>query len=290
MPLIRRSACKVNFVLNILGRRPDGFHELETLFFPVPLYDELRFAPSLSGTELTCSNPHLPLDGRNLVQRAAAEWWKASGVSGGVQIHLEKRLPLAAGLGAGSANAAATLLGLNELFGHPLSFAALETLAAGLGSDVNFFLQDRPALAFGRGERIEPVAPFRVLHGTALLLFHPGFGVSTPWVYRELAHFPSNREGISGRAAAVVRRLQDEDLSGAGAGWYNALEAPVFRKYPVLALYQELLRGLGALGTLMSGSGSTTFALFASSDAARAAIPRFRHDFGERGWLEVVEL
>ncbi len=290
MPLVRRSACKVNFVLNILGRRPDGFHELETLFFPLPLYDELRFERSPTGIALTCSNPHLPLDGKNLVQRAATEWWKASGVSGGVQIHLEKHLPLAAGLGAGSANAATTLLGLNELFGNPLSPAHLETLAAGLGSDVNFFLQDDPALAFGRGERIEPVASFRVLRGTALLLFHPGFGVPTPWVYRELADFPSQREGVPGRAATVARQLQEEDLPGAIAGWYNALEAPVFRKYPVLALCQELLRGLGALGTLMSGSGSTTFALFASVEAAEAAIPRFRHDFGERGWLEVVAL
>jgi 4-diphosphocytidyl-2-C-methyl-D-erythritol kinase len=290
MPLVLPSACKVNFVLNLLGRRPDGFHELETLFFPVPLFDELRFEAAGRGVELTCSHPDLPVDGTNLVHRAATQWFAASGLDRGVRIHLEKRLPLAAGLGAGSANAATTLLGLNELFGHPLSRETLDTLAAGLGSDVNFFLQPHPALAFGRGERIEPLEPFPVLQGRALLLFHPGFGVPTPWAFRELADFPTHRNGTPGRAAAVARELAQGNLTQAAAGWYNALEAPVFRKYPVLALYQEFLRNHGALGTLMSGSGSTTFGLFPDVASARSVVPAFRATFGEPGWLEVVVL
>ena len=290
MPIRRSSPCKVNLVLNILGRRPDGFHELETLFFPVPVHDELSFEPGGDGIRLTCSHPDLPVDGSNLVMRAATRWMEESGVREGVAIHLEKRLPLAAGLGAGSANAAVTLLGLNEAFGGPLAPERLDRIAAGLGSDVNFFLQSNPALASGRGERIQPLGRFEILSGTALFLFHPGFGVPTPWAFRELADFPERRDGRPGRAAAVAEALGRGDLATALSGLYNALEAPVLRKYPILALHQEFLRAHGAMATLMSGSGSTTFALFRDLDSAQAVVPAFRAEFGEVGWLATVPL
>lgn len=290
MPTRRSSPCKVNLVLNILGRRPDGFHELETLFFPVPLHDELSFEPGGDGVRLTCSHPDLPVDGSNLVMRAATLWMEESGVREGVAIHLDKRLPLAAGLGAGSANAAVTLLGLNEIFGSPLTPDRLDRIAARLGSDVNFFLQPHPALASGRGERIRPLKPFDVLSGMALFLFHPGFGVPTPWAFRELANFPECRDGRLGRAVAVAEALGRGDLTSALSGLYNALEAPVLRKYPILALYQEFLRAHGARGTLMSGSGSTTFALFPDLRSAEDVVPAFREEFGQAGWLATVSL
>ncbi|MBN8247927.1 MAG: 4-(cytidine 5'-diphospho)-2-C-methyl-D-erythritol kinase [Verrucomicrobia bacterium] len=292
MPLTLRSPCKVNFVLNLLGRRPDGFHELETLFFPVAAFDELTLDLSEPGITLTCSHPDLPVDASNLVHRAATAFLRAAPLEGrtGVRIHLDKRLPLSAGIGAGSANAAVTLLGLNELLGHPLAPADLDRLAAGLGSDVNFFLQPGPALAFGRGERIEPLPPFTALKGHALLLFHPGFGVATPWAFRELARFPQLRDGQPGRAAAAARRFLDGDVPGGVDQWFNALEGPVLEKHPILALHQESLRNQGALGARMSGSGSTTFALFASEAAARMAGGAFRQAFGDAGWLHVVPL
>src|SRR5690348_6238047 len=124
------SPCKVNLLLNILGKRPDGFHELETVMHPIPVYDQLRFARAGQGLELTCSEPTLPTDGRNLVYRAAAKFLETARIADGVRLHLEKRIPLAAGLGGGSGNAATTLLGLNELFGSPLSPAQLESIAA----------------------------------------------------------------------------------------------------------------------------------------------------------------
>lgn len=290
MPLVRLSPCKVNFVLNVLGRREDGFHELETLFFPVPAFDELVLDRGPAGIELTCDHPELPVDASNLVHRAAARFLEASEIASGVRIHLEKRLPLSAGIGAGSANAAVTLLGLNELFGMPLDGAALDRLAAGLGSDVNFFLQSQPALATGRGERIQPLASFTSLRGHALLLFHPGFGVSTPWVFRELARFPQQRDGTPGRAAEVATRFLEGDVSGGAASWFNSLEAPVLEKYPVLALYQKALCEAGALGTRMSGSGSTTFALFPTPEAAAHAGEAFRREFGTAGWLHIAAL
>lgn len=118
---------------------------------------------------------------------------------------------------------------MNELFGQPLDSGALERLAAGLGSDVNFFLQTGPALAFGRGERIEPLPPFTALAGYALWLFHPGFGVPTPWAFQQLGRFPGLRDGRPGRAAEVARRFLDGEVRRAVDQWFNALRDPCWR-------------------------------------------------------------
>src|SRR5215471_2220904 len=132
MRLEKKSPCKVNLILNILGKRADGFHELETVMQPVNVCDELRFARGGTGVQLTCSHPELPVDGRNLVFRAATAFLGEAKVADGVRLHLEKRIPMAAGLGGGSGNAATTLLGLNELFGNPLGPDRLHALAAAL--------------------------------------------------------------------------------------------------------------------------------------------------------------
>src|SRR5258708_27126393 len=149
--LDKHSGCKINLLLNILGRRPDGFHELETLMHPVPIWDTLSFEllPD-PGIELSCSHPALPSDRSNLVYKAASSFLQKAELSNGVRIHLEKRIPMAAGLGGGSSNAAATLLAFNELFAQPLNPEQMHELAAALGSDVPFFLQAQPPLATGR--------------------------------------------------------------------------------------------------------------------------------------------
>lgn len=286
MTLERLSPSKVNLLLNILGKRPDGFHELETLMHPVNLCDTLALARAADGVTLTCNDPGLPVDATNLVHRAAGAFRETAGVRDGVRIHLEKRIPMAAGLGGGSGNAATTLLGLNELFGGPLDRATLHRLAAALGSDVPFFLQAGPALATGRGENIEPLPAFPALRSTALLLIHPGFGIATAWAYQQLARFPDALHGQPGRARALAERLRGESMP-AVAGFYNSLEAPAFDKYPVLQLYQEFLCAEGASAALMSGSGSTTFAVVPSVDAARGIEERFKARFG-RCWTAVV--
>jgi 4-diphosphocytidyl-2-C-methyl-D-erythritol kinase len=290
MALVLESPCKVNLVLNILGRRPDGFHELETLMQPVPWCDRLSFDLAESGVEFTCDDARLPADGTNLVVRAARGFLEAADVPRGVRIHLEKRIPLAAGLGGGSGDAATTLVGLNRLFGAPLSRDRLDTLAAALGSDVPFFLYGRPALATGRGEQVSVVEPFAGLRGCWLVLAHPGFGVATAWAYRELGKHPLALNGQPGRAAEVARRLKGGDLSGACAQLYNVLEIPVLRKHPILALYQEFFREAGAVGTLMSGSGSTTFAIVTGEREARAMGEGFVARFGRQGQTAVVPI
>jgi 4-diphosphocytidyl-2-C-methyl-D-erythritol kinase len=283
-----KSPCKVNLLLNILGKRPDGFHELETVMQPVNFCDELDFERAGNSVELSCSEKSLPTDSKNLVHRAAAAFLSAAKISDGVKIHLEKKIPLAAGLGGGSGNAATTLLGLNALFGSPLAPARLGELAAGLGSDINFFLQDKPALATGRGEQVESLEYFPALRGKAFFLVHPGFGISTPWAYQNLARFPQALNGQKGRAQALIAALQSADLRAAAAGFYNSLEAPALDKFPVLALYQEFLREHGALAALMSGSGSTTFAIAENISAAENLAENFKAQFGDHGWTAVV--
>lgn len=287
MRLEKKSPCKVNLLLNILGKRADGFHELETVMQPVNLCDELAFERAGSCLQLTCSHPELPTDSKNLVHRAATAFLTAANISDGVKIHLQKNLPLAGGIGGGSANAAVTFTALNELFGLPLPPETLHALAAALGSDVPFFLHNQPALATGRGEKVRLLENFPALRGKAFFLVHPGFGISTPWSYQNLARFPQALNGTPGRAAALIAKLQASDLP-ADAGFYNSLEAPAFDKFPVLSLYKEFLRENGALASLMSGSGSTTFAIAENLAAAENLAEKFKSQFGPNGWTATV--
>jgi 4-diphosphocytidyl-2-C-methyl-D-erythritol kinase len=288
VPLHKKSPCKINLLLNILGKRADGFHEIETVMLPVNVSDELIFERGGNGIQLSCSNPELPTDSKNLVHRAADLFLVATKISGGVKIHLQKNLPLAGGIGGGSANAAVTLIALNELFSAPLSGERLHELAAALGSDIPFFLQSKPALATGRGEKIQALEDFPALRGRAILLIHPGFGIATPWAYQNLARFPEALNGRKGRAAELVSKLQSNDLSA--VGFYNSLEAPALEKFPVLKLFQEFLLANSALAALMSGSGSTTFAICENVLSAEALLEKFRAQFGTNCWTATSEI
>ena len=290
MSLILNSPCKVNLLLNILKRRPDGFHELETLFQPVPFHDVLHFEAGESGVQLSCSKPELPTDHTNLVHRAATAFLQAIGTREGARIHLEKRLPIAAGLGAGSANAAVTLKGLNSVFNHPLSEVDLNQIASTLGSDVPFFLQDGPAIGTGRGECITPIQSFSCLKGTAVLLIRPDFGISTAWAYSALQKHPEALNGRQGCALKLVRILEQGNLKGAQSFMFNSLEVPVFHKYPILALLKEFLLENGAEMALMSGSGSTSFAVAPTLGAAELLRSKVIERFGHTNWTAVAEL
>jgi 4-diphosphocytidyl-2-C-methyl-D-erythritol kinase len=288
MRLEKKSPCKINLLLNILGGRPDGFHELETILHPVNVCDRLTFERDAHGVKLTCNDATLPTDGQNLIHRAMTAFLQAARITDGVRIHLEKKIPLAAGLGGGSGNAATTLLALNELFDQPFVLEKLHKLATALGSDVPFFLQNRPALATGRGEKIQPLDFFPALRDKVFLLIHPGFGIATAWAYENLARFPAALKGKKGRAQKLISLLQTNDLKMASKEFYNSLEAPALEKFPVLALFQEFLRANGALVALMSGSGSTTFAIVENMNAAEKLAEKFKSKFGQNCWIAVV--
>jgi 4-diphosphocytidyl-2-C-methyl-D-erythritol kinase len=289
MRVEKNSSCKVNLILNILGKRPDGFHELETVMHPVGLHDVLTFERGGTGIQLTCSNPELPVDSKNLVFRAAEAFQRKANISEGLRIYLEKKIPMAAGLGGGSGNAATTLLGLNELFDFPLSGAELTEIAAGLGSDIPFFLQQKPALGTGRGVKIQSLDFFPALKGAYIFLVHPGFGISTPWAYQQLANFPEALNGKTGRAEKLISLLRTSTLQNAAGEFYNSLEAPALKKYPLLAVFQEFFRENGAI-TLMSGSGSTTFAIIPGRASAENLAEKFKAKFGDQLWTAVLPL
>jgi len=271
------SPAKINLYLRIIGKRPDGYHELETVMLPLDFGDTMTFESRAVGIELTCDDRRLPTDGRNLVVRAAQLLGHA-----GVKISLQKRTPLAAGLGGGSSNAATTLLTL----GMSESPAHLHALAAQLGSDINFFLAGGAALCRGRGEIVEPIA---CNLSAAILLVNPGFGISTKWAYESWAKTESRLTVTRPAVSLLTRALADDDLAGVCQSLYNSLEAPSVGKFPVLELLKQAMFAGGAAGAMMSGSGATVFGLFADAAAAERCAVEIRGQFGPSMWTQVTE-
>ena len=264
---------KINLSLRVLRRREDGFHDIETLMVPLDLADEITVeiarAEGRGGPELVCSDPALPTDSGNLAYRAAERFQARVGLEGlSVRITLQKHVPHGAGLGGGSSDAAAVLLALNEATQAGFSVAELAALAAELGSDVPFFVYRKAAVCRGRGEVIEPTA---FPHKLPLVLFKPAFPVPTPWAYGRW------------RDARELPGVLYEAQKFPWGEMINDLERPVFEKYLVLAdLKMWLLGQPEVAGALLSGSGSTVFALLhAASGGPEGLVERARQQFGE---------
>jgi 4-diphosphocytidyl-2-C-methyl-D-erythritol kinase len=255
---------KINLYLHIVGRRPDGFHELETLMAPISLGDTLDLE-LVAGGEIafTCSDPALADARDNLATRAARLFFTEFGLKTGLRLHLEKSVPVGAGLGGGSSDGAAVLLALRRLCGIDCADATLAGLAGQLGSDMPFFIHETAAICRGRGEKVEPVKLRGSYQG---LLVHPGFGVSTPWAYKTYAQNP--------QAGETGTPFPDMTLR-------NDLEPPAFSKYPWLPTVKKWFRAQPeVLDALMSGSGSSVFALTRTSAAAESLRDRFNAEFG----------
>jgi 4-diphosphocytidyl-2-C-methyl-D-erythritol kinase len=260
--LVLRASAKVNLVLEVLGKRPDGYHELSTVMQAVDLFDRLTVEAAATIT-LETSEPALPTDDRNLVMRAARLLREAAGVDAGARIVLDKRIPVAAGLGGGSSDAAATLWGLNRLWGLRWRRERLVEVAVKLGMDVPFFLGRGRALGTARGEVISPLPG---IGGYAMVLVNPGVGLSTQEVYGRVPKgWRAEAEGTRRMLDALKRR------SGVGvaAALTNHLERWVEPVMPVIGQMKAALLAAGALGAAMSGSGPTVFGLARSLDQAR---------------------
>ncbi|HEX4631129.1 MAG TPA: 4-(cytidine 5'-diphospho)-2-C-methyl-D-erythritol kinase [Chthoniobacterales bacterium] len=264
---------KVNFSFQIKGRRADGFHEIETLMAPVSLADRLIIerAGDNDRIDFSCDDSSLPVGDDNLVVRAAKLFRERAGIDSGVRIALEKKIPHGAGLGGGSSDAASTLLGLNELFEAKLPLEELMNLAAQLGSDIPFFVVRSAAICRGRGELVTPIP----LHAKFdLLLLKPDFGVPTPWAY---ARWIDSRE------------LPDIDYSPqefGGIRFVNDLEKPVFEKFVFLARLKTWLRQQPEVAVaLMSGSGSTLFAVLRDGSRVEELRGRIRTEIDPELWI-----
>ena len=284
---------KINYGLRIVGRRPDGYHELDSLFLPLDLADEVRVtsAPGVAGSAATINftlcfegdlgpaSGDVPADRDNLAVRAARAFVDAAGISCQLKVSLLKRIPAAAGLGGGSRDAGAVLRALARIFPEALSPGALEDLALGLGADVPFFLNPRPARVGGIGETIEA---YRAPHLT-LLLANPGIPLSTAEVFGAFdAAFPQGRvadrvgaeHALTAPASASTLRPPEESARRVGLPMQsvvNDLESVAIALCPPIAILRDGLTAAGAVEVGMSGSGPTVFGVFGSREAAEAA-------------------
>lgn len=270
-PICLPSFAKVNIGLFVKGKRADGFHEIETILQQIDLKDTITV--SLDGHQnlaLVCNNPEIPTDDTNLCIRAAKIFMERTGLNAGVTMELDKVIPVGAGLGGGSSNAAVVLMALNCLFDDPLSGAELVELSALLGSDVPFFIQGGTALATGRGEKL--IQLDRSFTDRPLLVVYPGVGVSTPWAYSNLnLNLTINRKD---RTLASFKDRNFNELEFLKLA-QNDFEEVVFDRFSRFSAIKMALRTAGAVYVSLSGSGSALFGLFESDEGvvkAQAAL------------------
>lgn len=273
--LTLKAPAKVNYLLDVIRRRPDGYHDLRMVMQRVNLCDEITLTLERAATvSVTCGRDGVPDGPGNIAWKAARRMLDLAGGDGGVTISIDKRIPVAAGLGGGSSDAATVLMGMNELLQLGLDDGRLMEIGVGLGADVPFFIFKKTALAEGIGERLQAMPPMPSLW---VLLVNPGVHVSTAWVYQnlrltkrdELAKLPQFF-----RAAEDVCALLSNDL--------ESVTVPAF---PVIADIKRAMLDRGALGAMMSGSGPTVFGLFRERQAAESAREELAR---ETGWFTAV--
>lgn len=267
-----KAPCKVNVSLRVLGKRADGFHEVDTVMVPLELCDELEFSPA-SSLEMSCDAPGVPVDESNLVMKAGRLMERELGRPMPWHVHLVKKVPHGAGLGGGSSDAACALAALNALEHGGLTPERLVELAGEIGSDVGFFVAGAACCCTGRGEKVEPLPEWREWTPRVVLL-KPSFGVSTPDAYRrwassrELPGIPYGEQQVDGRVLV------------------NDLERPVFEKHLFLAeMKRWLLERPGVRGAMMSGSGSTMFAVVEDGNAARSLMEEAARELDPTLWM-----
>jgi 4-diphosphocytidyl-2-C-methyl-D-erythritol kinase len=267
---------KVNLDLRILGARPDGYHDLRTIFQTLALSDTLTFIPRKGRFAIECDDPTIPVDQRNLVWKAAALLWRTVGTGRGDEpkdavVQLKKRIPAQAGLGGGSADAAIALIGLARAWSLAVDMPTLSRLAIALGADVPYFLVGGTALGLGRGDDIYPLAD---LPRSSAVIVRPRFGVATLEAFRWYDENPRAR----------LRETARKPLPGGWPAWTanlkNDLEPAVIAHHPTIGRIKEALLDAGAVFAAMSGSGSTVFGLFERHDAAT----RTARDLARPGW------
>ena len=276
---VRISApAKVNLILRILDRRADGYHNLWSLMHTVGVEDDIqvRLRPNSGDIRLHCDDPQLPTDGRNLIVRAAGLTLERAGLSVGLDIRLVKRIPVSAGLGGGSSNAAATIVALDRLLALGWSAARMAEIGQVLGSDIPFFFFAPSARVSGRGEQ---VAPLRVSGERWMVLVNPGFPIETRWAYDRLASARHLVPGLSPRIAALTQGLH--------ASWENILpamendfEPALAPSHPVLGVMKKALLAEGAEAAMLSGSGATVFGIFRDEIGAVRARDALKRGHG----------
>ena len=259
---------KINLALHVLGKRPDGYHDLVTVFHRLNLCDTLRLVMTgSSGISIRCPEGGAPDGPENLACRAAALFFQRTGIPPGLSIELHKNIPTAAGLGGGSSDAASVLLGLNRLSGEPLGPESLIELGMELGADVPFFLWNvTSAVGEGRGDQIRPVS---IPEGVYVLV-NPGFPVSAAWAYAGLEEGREKFE-LTKAQNDPIRKILSHSSFRTDALFHNDLEEVTCKRFPIITRVEQTLLSLGCDGALMSGSGPTVFGYFSNRSKAENA-------------------
>jgi 4-diphosphocytidyl-2-C-methyl-D-erythritol kinase len=258
-----KAPAKLNIRLKVIGRRPDGYHDLVSIMVPVDLFDHLEIRVITEGVTLSCTGLPVPENETNLVVKAARAFFAKTGLDRGVSIQLEKRIPVAAGMGGGSSDAASALLLMNALWAEPLSPEDLQATALTLGADVPFFVACKPAIARGIGEILDPISSWPELW---YVIVAPRIQVSTSWVYKNLQLKELTRDETF-HINKFLREKPDK------IAWIleNDLESVTSARFPIIETIKHSLLNLGAEGALMTGSGPSVFGVFSSSGQAEAA-------------------
>ncbi len=274
-----RAPAKVNLYLRVVGKRRDGYHLIDSLMVPVSLYDEIeitKLRTTKSVLTVTCDDPIVPVGKKKMYNKAAALLLDSARVSQPVHNHIRKQIPVGGGLGGGSSDAAATMLGLNQHLGLGVSKRSMLELATQLGADVPFFVHCRPAIARGIGERLKLLTSVPKLW---IIILYPGFPVSTRWAY----------QGLKFKLTKVIRNtklnLHLDDYGELAPLLVNDLEGVTIRRYPRIAHLKERLLQEGATGALMSGSGSSVFGIFAAEKRAKKAFRCMQQEEQVRAFL-----
>jgi len=272
-----RAPAKVNLRLDILGKRPDGYHEIKTWIYPISLADELHIERvKTARITVSSASPGLPLGEENLAYRAAALFIKERGLSEGVRIEIIKHIPVAAGLGGGSSDAATVLKAMNILWGKNIPCEGLMELGARIGADCPFFVVGKAAIMGGKGERVLAILPQLKAW---MVLINPGHPLSTKQVYEQ------GKWGLTKPGGDTKISMPPQDLEKMGKFLRNDLEGPAMELLPIISTLKERLREAGAGGVSMTGSGPTVFGLFRTEAEARQAARDLKM---EQGWICLV--
>lgn len=273
--IVISSYSKINLILNILNRREDGYHEIETIMQSVNLADKITITEEEGRIKVECNNPRVPVNNKSLAYRSAEKILKKYKIGRGVKIKIDKNIPIAGGMAGGSANSAAILTGINKIFNLNLSSEDLREMGEELGMDVPFCLKNGTALALHRGEKIVRLSP--ITPPLWIIIINPGFEVSTQWAYNNinLRKIKNGRNNMEAMLIALKRGIPGEIAKNL----FNSFEELIIKKYPEVGRIKERLVNAGALGAVMSGSGPTVFGIMQNKEEALKVYEKLKQEY-----------
>ena len=269
------SYSKINLTLNILEKRRDGYHNIETIMQSINLADRIFIKEEEEGVKIKCSHPQVPVDAQSLAYRSAEKILNRYRIARGVKIEIDKKIPLASGMAGGSANSASILVGINKLFALNLSNKDLRGMGEELGMDVPFCIQNGTALAYHRGEKVTPLPPINP--PLWIIVINPGFEIPTKWAYNNLDLGLIKREKNS--TIAMLKALKEGGLEGIAKNLFNSFEELIIKKYREIGEIKDRLIEEGALGALMSGSGPTVFGIAQNKEQVLKIYEKLKSEY-----------